>query len=737
MYLFRDKKEIEILVTCKLCLNKIVFKITADEYKNIKKFPFKREDTHGDPKHKLTVFINKNLEINNFDIANIIEKEDDKQYTQDLTQEILGKLGLSDKEIELYFKTTGRDIVSIGEMALLINESKEECERIAKKFVDKGLFKEIVGVTPHYTALPPYAALINQLEDFYTYIGSIKKQLPSEVDKSFSQFKLEAKDAAKLKEADDLVSDIKQNMLSQLETQKHDVSDQLNIVDQIHGITSELENLDGITNEIFGKQINELTQQFEEINSKTAQIIKNQVDDLRGQMDNIKSTISQNLRKLRLGVIQQTVEQVIEKVVTARLREITQGINIQLSVNKMVFTDELKKATEKLNTEFISKLKDSIKNTVKELSSVPMQKVDQTEDLMANIDENFESAVELARDKIEDISGGIFQSLGNLKDLFSRKVVDTIDHTLEDIMQRLRKAEITTSEFWEQAKTKGAMITMKDVWFIRSPEAAEAHINDELSKAKMRVLIVAPQITDVDLETIKSCPRHVNIRIAANINMASDVHKQMINQLDTFDNVDYRNRTLQNIWGINRDYEEVILCVISKTIVKNEMRTEIAGIGSIIQEHIKIFVPILEEAWMNAQKEIVYSVESSSSIRPTPTVQEFKEKPVPIEPKESYKLEPEIQPAEISEKETVKTEVKKPKPKKPESKKPEVSGSPLREQFESLIRDVDNLPGIELAKKFEEFHDDYIDQKGYHSSIKNIQQASNLIKGKTEPFTEM
>ena len=64
------------------------------------------------------------------------------------------------------------------------------------------------------------------------------------------------------------------------------------------------------------------------------------------------------------------------------------------------------------------------------------------------------------------------------------------------------------------------------------------------------------------------------------------------------ENVAYRNRDLQNLWGINKDYEEVILCVLSES----SAGTEIAGIGSIIDEHIKIFVPTLEDAWVGAKK---------------------------------------------------------------------------------------------------------------------------------------
>ena len=93
----------------------------------------------------------------------MIEKTEDVSYSKELTKQVLSEIDLTDEEIDLYFRTTGREAVSIGEMSILIGKPKEDLKKIAEKFVEKGLFKEIVGATPHYQALPPYAALVAQL----------------------------------------------------------------------------------------------------------------------------------------------------------------------------------------------------------------------------------------------------------------------------------------------------------------------------------------------------------------------------------------------------------------------------------------------------------------------------------------------------------------------------------------------------------------------------------------------
>ena len=63
---------------------------------------------------------------------------------------------------------------------------------MATKFVKKGLFKEIIGAKPHYSALPPYAALVSQLQRFHTYISDIKVSIPIQLEKSFAQLESES-----------------------------------------------------------------------------------------------------------------------------------------------------------------------------------------------------------------------------------------------------------------------------------------------------------------------------------------------------------------------------------------------------------------------------------------------------------------------------------------------------------------------------------------------------------------
>ncbi len=707
MYLFKDKNIVDVAITCKICLKEIKFQISADEYKEIKKFPLKREDIHGEPPHKLIVFINQYLEVENFEIKAVIEKEKDVEYSKELAKQVLSEIDLSDEEIELYFRTTGREAVSIGEMSILINKPKEKCKEIADKFVEKGLFKEIIGATPHYQALPPYAALIAQLKNFYMYISDIKSKIPKQLEKSFAQLETEAQDMDKLKDSGDVMIDLKEKMLSQIHAQKREFDDTISAIDQIKNITQDITQLGDLSKTLSDDQIGTLSKQFENLNVKTSQIIKNQVDDLKNQFGDIKQTVTDNLQKLRLGVIQQAVGDVIDKVIETRLKDITDNLNVQLSVSQTVFADELKKATQGINTDIVSKLKDSLTDAVKNIETITSKSGEDKERIFGDISNNFNKAVQLAEERIDGLSGGIFQSFDNIKDIFSKGIVDTLDNTLSDILRRLEVSEITTREFWDQAKGKRGF-TMKDIWFIRSPESAKAHISEEISKAKMRVLIVAPNLSDVDIEAIKARPSRINFRVATNIDPTNPEHDAIMRDMDKMDNVDYRNRTLQNLWGVNKDYEEVILCVLSKTEFMGENVTEIAGIGSIIEEHIKIFVPILEDAWVGARKEVMRTIK----------------KPVLEEPlkEESFVSTPALT---IPPKEEVTPPIEK---EIVEAPKPLI----LSNKFDEIVNTMDTMTGTEISLALERFQNEYVKMEGYNSILKNIHTTSTELKGNPE-----
>ncbi|MHA1190934.1 MAG: hypothetical protein ACTSP9_01395 [Promethearchaeota archaeon] len=572
-FLFQGKSEKEISISCKLCLIDLKFVVTLAEYQNATQFPLVKESIHGTPPHKLIIFLDKNLDLQEFKIEDIIDKG--VSYSKELTFQVLSDIQLTEEEIELYFLTTGRDAVSLGEISLLINKDKDESKMIADKFVEKGLYKEIVGAAPHYAPLPPYAALIKQLSTFDEYIKNIKEQAPAQLNESFSQLEAKSKGINELNDYTKFIRNLKDRIESQMEIQKVEVDKAIKVIGEIRNINEVISNLE----------------------NDTKVIIEEQIKDIEDQFEDMKKLIGNNLQQLHLGVISKTVHQIIDNVLNARMKIIVDGFN----------------------TKLLSKIKDIMRDIVKNINEITASSLKTGETLevtFSNVTELFGKNVSYAEEKVKGISDQILTSFEDLRNIFSTRVVNTLNEELLKILDRLKISQITTNEFWDQAKKKSVM-SMKDIWFIRSVEGARAHINEEISKTKMRLLIVAPNITEINTSILQSLPKHINIRIATCINPDTPEHIEILQILDGMQNVSYRNREQQDLWGINRDYEEVILCILSKIDIGKEKGIEIGGIGSIVQQHIKIFVPVLEEAWRGAQKTVVPSMRPSYTQKQT------------------------------------------------------------------------------------------------------------------------
>ena len=698
MDLFNGKDKVSIPFTCKLCLEEIRFEIKADEYNNTTKFPIKKEDVHGTPPHRLIVYLNKNLEIANFKVEDILEK--DVSYSQELTKQVLSDIELSDDEIELYFLTTGRDAVSLGEMSILIGKPKEDCEVIAEKFVQKGLYKKIIGATPHYSALPPYAALISQLQDFNSYIRNIKENISPQLEGSFSQFEEKTEGLKTLRDYGDFMNTLKQDMLSKMNAQKVAFEKRLSEIDKIRPVTRVLEDIEEESKKIMETEIGDLSKNFEDI----------------------RSTISENLKKLRLGVIQETVDQVIEKVFAAGLERINEKMSSKFGL--------------KLNT-----LLGNLITNINEITKSTASSGENINEIFADMSKSFSKTIVMAEEKLSGITDNISAPLIGLKNIFTNQVMKTLDNVLDDILRRLEINEKVTAEFWDRAK-RVTLFSMRDIWFIRSIEGAKAHINEEISKAKMRILIVAPEITDIDIDALKALRSHVNIRIAANINPSSSAHMAILQELDQMTNVSYRHRRLQNLWAINRDYEEVVICVISKTEIRGELKTEIAGIGSIIEEHIKIFVPILEDAWVGAQKDVFYSppkgvvkpeiekpVKLQISLEKLKIPQKEIKKQFPPEPsKEEIKVQEEIEhPQPISEEPLVSKqkiiEEQKTVSIKDFEKMEITTNEDLSEYFNFIKESLNKKSAVEISILLGKLHDTILKIKGFSGVLDAINRS--------------
>jgi len=557
-----QKNITKIPYKCKKCLKSIEFSLDKNDPIN-SVFPIILENTHGSPLHKLVVKINKHYKVDSFEIQENIKITKTQIQPSQITQKVLRSIGLTDNEINLYLRSSGKGPMAVGELAILAGVSTTAMAQTITKFTSKGLFKQIQGAANYYQALPPYAALLEQLKQFSNLIQSLKIDTPTNLQLSFSSFEEKSQGVQNLKEFMKNMEGIKTELDTRLTSQKTSLNENLSKLKDQKKFATELQRL----------------------RDQSLALLDEHTISLFNQFELLKRKIANNLEKLHLGVIVNTVGDIVQK-----------SIDIEM---------------EKIQTDFQSQFENRFRKILDQLIGEISQMTDSATQIETGVSETFSGVLDQFNNvlqetetKLGEVSGTVESSFSSLKNTFSDEVVLTLDDVLGKIVDQIDMNIETIQEFWDESK-RVLNFSMKDVWFIRTPEGMQAQINDTVSRAKMRVLIVAPNLSDIDIEPLKRLPNHINLRICCKINVQDPEHQKILKYLDSRNNFTYRERALQNLWAIHKDYEEIILGIVNENVINpDEVMIEVAGIGSVLDEHIKMFVPIVEDAWMGSTREL-------------------------------------------------------------------------------------------------------------------------------------
>ena len=467
-------------------------------------------------------------------------------------------IGLAADEIDTYFKMTGRGPVMAGEIALLSNVTIERANDIANTLLQKGLVREIPGKTPYYSALPPYAALLNQIHQFKETIMNIQHTTPQKVETRFKSIQDQSEKLQKFEEYRDFVQKMKTELPSQIKTHFESFNKELEEIKQFRDVKKYIVNLKDIV---------------------PADIIK-EFDVMETRLEKIKSEISETFEKqFRVPAIKNMAEKIVDRVVSREFNEMT-----------VHFREKFVNTTQNMLDQVINQLgslSDSAIDIGTDLNSVFLE-----------IESGLRSTLDDLEQRITSVHDDVTSGIANLKEMFQKEIFETIsDDIIVNIINQLELSEQTMKEFWERSKEQ-SLLTYKDVWFVQSEEGMIAEVNNAVSRAKMRLHIIAPRLEDVDIIALSKCRHHINIRICTNFNVGNPEDMERLNQIKAIDNCQLRWYPRENLWSINKDFEEVVVCVVSKT----ETGQEIAGMGSVLEEHVKLFAALLEDVWIQSKR---------------------------------------------------------------------------------------------------------------------------------------
>jgi len=121
-------------------------------------------------------------------------------------------------------------------------------------------------------------------------------------------------------------------------------------------------------------------------------------------------------------------------------------------------------------------------------------------------------------------------------------------------------------------------------------------MRDILKRAKDNVTIISPKITDFEDLKVYEVRASVNLNLAALINPGIEKHMELLEELDSFENVQIRNYKGEDRYGLLRDGEELLFAAIGAN-----------GDNYLIfytknSAHIKLLKSLITDPWLRSRK---------------------------------------------------------------------------------------------------------------------------------------
>ena len=474
------------------------------------------------------------------------------------TQEVLELIGLAPDEIDVYFRITGRGPVSAGEMGLLGGVDEVRAQAIAKNLTDKGLVREIPGKTPHYSALPPYAALMKQIHQFKESVVGLKTSTPTNLEGRFVGMEKSIASLDKFQEYREFIRDMKESLPKKMKSQLSKFEDKMKGVEKFHDLRLFILNLKEVV----------------------PPDIEMEFGRMQSRLETIKSEIAQAFEKqFRVGALSSFAEKIVSRIIKDQFEEMAG-----------YFRDKVIQTTQNTLDQVIDQL-GSITDTAGEIS-------DGIGDSFTNIESGLVETLTDLESKVTEVNDSIQKGISELKGEFQKEVVESLDDdVMGQVIRQLELAENTMQEFWDRSKD-ASMMTFKDVWFIRSAEAMQSQINEAMSMVKMRMFVICPHISDIDFTALSKVKSRINMRISTNFDQNNAADKQKLDSIKEMDNITVRYYPRGTLWAMNKDFEEMIISVVSP----DENGRSVAGMGSVLDEHIKLFAATIEDVWLQSKK---------------------------------------------------------------------------------------------------------------------------------------
>lgn len=269
--------------------------------------------------------------------------------------------------------------------------------------------------------------------------------------------------------------------------------------------------------------------------------------------------------------------------------------SLRMEIEKLKKQLEIKDSLIKLKDEQVKtlenslKLKDQVIQTLESSLNIKDEKAKTLEKQIKLKEEEIENLISTSLDplllkekveKIKDLEKELKILNGELAK--SDEDLESLELKLEKLTNK--KANPATSNILEATNTN-----------ISKSEIIEK-MKDILQNASHKVMIVTPNILDLQDVPVYDVRSSVSVNIACLVNEGIDEHTELLDELLSLDNIAIRNYEREDRYVITRDGEELFLAVIGNS------ETNYLVIHTQDRNHIRLLNSLTMEAWIASRK---------------------------------------------------------------------------------------------------------------------------------------
>ncbi|MFX1480888.1 MAG: hypothetical protein ACFFCI_22615 [Promethearchaeota archaeon] len=115
------------------------------------------------------------------------------------------------------------------------------------------------------------------------------------------------------------------------------------------------------------------------------------------------------------------------------------------------------------------------------------------------------------------------------------------------------------------------------------------NFREVLGRAKHKIMLTVPRITDLEDLELYNIRSSVNMSISCYVDIGMTAHLDLIEEFDNFENIEIRNYKYQDRWAILRDNEELLFAAIGTResnllFIHTEDKTHVETLGILTKD---------------------------------------------------------------------------------------------------------------------------------------------------------